>query len=357
MKSQRYIRQTVLPEFGPSAQEKLFQSSVLVVGAGGLGLPVLQYLTAMGFGTLGVVEFDSVEESNLHRQILFGDADINKSKLAVLKEKLPAQNAEVQFQFFEEKLAPSNALKLLQPFDVIVDCSDNFPTRYLINDACVILKKPFVYGAIQGFEGQVSVFNHQNGPTYRCLFPSMPDAGQIPDCNTNGVLGVVPGIIGNLQALETVKLLTGVGQVLSGVLLIFDALHQDYRKVHFSRKTEHTEINTLRESYQPKNAHSLEEVDLDEILLSGWSNNDLMVDVRTEEEFERFHLEKSVNIPLDRLEDALNKIDPDKSIYLLCQSGVRSLKACRIVKKNWPQARVIQVRGGLQNSAYASEYS
>lgn len=346
MSHSRYIRQTILPEFGEAGQKALSKSAVLVVGAGGLGLPVLQYLTAMGVGNLGVVEYDRVEESNLHRQVLFDAADVGKSKTEVLKRKLPEQNSEIHFHFFEEKLHPSNALNIIRPYDVVVDCSDNFPTRYLINDACVLLQKPFVYGAIQGFEGQVSVFNYQNGPTYRCLYPQMPQASQIPDCNTNGVLGVLPGIIGNLQALETIKLIAGIGELLSGKLLIFDGLSQDFRKINFKRKPL-AEIKKLQENYSLND--TMLQMTLRDLLSLPQTENKMLIDVRTPHEFEQFHLEGSVNFPLDALTDSLHEIDPGKNLYLLCQSGVRSLKACQILKRNLPQAQIFQISDGLQS--------
>lgn len=346
MSHSRYIRQTVLPEFGVAAQEALSRSAVLVVGAGGLGVPVLQYLTAMGVGNIGVVEYDKVEESNLHRQVLFDEKDVGKSKIEVLKRKLRAQNSQIHFSFYEEKLQPSNAIDIIRLYEVVVDCSDNFPTRYLINDACVLLQKPFVYGAIQGFEGQVSVFNHQNGPTYRCLYPQMPQAGQIPDCNTNGVLGVLPGIIGNLQALETVKLIAGKGELLSGKLLIFEGLSQDFRKINFTRKP-NADIKKLLPNYSLQG--TVQQITLNDLLTMRQTGNEILVDVRSPEEFEQFHLEGSVNFPLQTLAGKLQEINPEKKMYLLCQSGVRSLKACQILKSAYPQAQIFQISDGLQS--------
>ena len=224
MNANRYIRQTLLKGFGVKAQEKLKQAKVLVVGAGGLGVPVLQYLNAMGVGVLGIVESDTIDLSNLQRQVIYGEGDVGLSKLAVIKQKLEAQNSETKINAYDTFLHKDNALEIIKNYDLVVDATDNFPTRYLINDACVLLNKPFVYGALHEFEGQVSVFNYKSGPTYRCLFPTMPSKGEMPDCNENGVLGIVPGIIGNLQALEAVKVITGIGKPLSGTLLIFDEI-------------------------------------------------------------------------------------------------------------------------------------
>ena len=232
----RYLRQTSLKDFGEVGQAKLTEGRVLVVGLGGLGLPVLQYLNAMGVGTLGLMDQDVVELHNLQRQVLYTEKDLGKQKLDVAHEKLQEQNSSTILRTHDSFLTKENALTIIKDYDVIVDATDNFPTRYLINDACVILNKPFVYGALHGFEGHVSVFNYNNGPTYRCLYPNMPTSDEIPDCNENGVLGVVPGIIGTLQALEAVKILTGVGEVLSGRLLLFNGLDQHVGKNCFQSK-------------------------------------------------------------------------------------------------------------------------
>ncbi|CAG0909668.1 unnamed protein product, partial [Cyprideis torosa] len=205
MSPERYSRQTILKDFGSEAQQKLLVAKVLVVGAGGLGVPVLTYLNAMGVGTLGIVDADTISLTNLHRQVLYDEVEIGDSKAKVASMKLKAQNPATELIIHDCFLTVENALSIVGEYDLIVDATDNFPARYLINDACTILKKPFVYGALHGFEGQVSVFNFHGGPTYRCLFPKMPSANEVPDCNEHGVLGVIPGIIGNLQALEAVK--------------------------------------------------------------------------------------------------------------------------------------------------------
>ena len=227
----RYSRQTILPEFGEEGQAKLLSSSVLVVGAGGLGAPVLLYLAAAGVGRIGIVEGDAVDESNLQRQILYRTHHTGSAKAEVAFNELVALNPEISIQVFPDYLTKENALSILREFDLIVDGSDNFATRYLVNDACVILKKPFVYGAIYKFEGQVSVFNYQNGPTYRCLFPVPPDPSTVPNCSEIGVLGVLPGVIGTLQATEALKVLAGIGEVLSGTLLTYDALSMSFMKI------------------------------------------------------------------------------------------------------------------------------
>src|SRR5690606_29386865 len=247
----RYIRQTQLKGFGPSGQKRLAEAKVLVVGLGGLGLPALQYLNAMGVGNLGLMDRDTIELHNLQRQVLYGDQDVGRPKLAVAHERLRQQNPTTRFRLHDCFLTAGNALEIIRDYDLVVDATDNFPTRYLIDDACVILRKTFVYGALHGFEGQVSVFGHQGGPTYRCLYPKMPGAAELPDCDTHGVLGIVPGIIGNLQALEVVKIVTGIGEVLSGKLLLFDGLAQTYTKIGFKADPVNLGRKELQASYGP----------------------------------------------------------------------------------------------------------
>ena len=224
MNRERYTRQTTLKGFGQEGQQKLADAKVLVIGAGGLGVPVLTYLNAMGVGTIGIMDSDTVSITNLHRQVLYGQSDVGQSKVISALEKLKAQNSDTEIVVYDTFLTTKNALEVIADYDVVVDTSDNFPTRYLVNDACVILNKSFVYGALHGYEGQVSVFNYEDGPTYRCLFPNMPNENEVPNCNEHGVLGIIPGIIGNLQALETIKVITGIGEALSGKLLVFDGI-------------------------------------------------------------------------------------------------------------------------------------
>ncbi|WP_417443608.1 ThiF family adenylyltransferase [Joostella sp.] len=349
MNENRYIRQTVLKSFGVEAQEKLKNAKVLVVGAGGLGVPVLQYLNAMGIGTLGIVEKDTVDISNLQRQVLYGEGDIGLSKLAVITQKLHAQNSETKIQEYHTFLTPENALEIIEKYDLVVDATDNFPTRYLINDACVILKKPFVYGALHEFEGQVSVFNYKGGPTYRCLFPTMPGKGEMPDCNENGVLGVVPGIIGNLQALEVVKVITGIGNTLSGRLLIFDGLKQQYQQISFSSQLENLQRAHLESSYEAVSCdiNTLISVDdFSDFLMKGTPFQ--IIDVRTPAEYEDFHFDNSLNIPLNELLERVSEIDNSKSVYLVCQSGIRSNKALQQLKSKI-SASIFELEGGINN--------
>src|SRR5437899_1226288 len=227
----RYSRHLIMPEVGIDGQRKLKAAKVLCIGAGGLGSPVAMYLAAAGVGTLGIVDFDVVDFSNLQRQILHGTPDVGRSKLASAKDRLAAINPGVKIETYETALSSQNALELFGPYDVIVDGTDNFPTRYLVNDACVLLDKPNAYGSIFRFEGQASVFFAKEGPCYRCLYPEPPPPGLVPSCAEGGVLGVLPGIIGTIQAMETIKLILGIGEPLVGRFLIFDALRMKFREL------------------------------------------------------------------------------------------------------------------------------
>ena len=234
----RYARHIILEGVGGAGQAKLKNSKVLVIGAGGLGSPVLQYLAAAGVGTLGIVEMDKVDLSNLQRQVLYSTAEVGQSKAEAAKARLNALNPHVQVDTFELELTSHNALEILKPYDLILDCTDNFPSRYLINDASVLLNKLLVYGAIQQFEGQVSVFHHNGGPCYRCLFPEPPAPGSVPSCAEAGVFGVLPGVVGSLMATEALKVLLELGQPLSGKLLIYDGLYNTFRTIAFPRRTD-----------------------------------------------------------------------------------------------------------------------
>lgn len=345
----RYQRQTGLANFGPEGQAKLAEARVLVVGLGGLGLPALQYLNAMGVGTLGLVEQDRVELHNLQRQVLYTEADVGRSKLNVTKSRLEAQNSETKIEGFPSFLNPENALEIIAGFDVVLDATDNFSTRYLINDACVLLNKPFVYGALHGFEGQVSVFNYKEGPTYRCLFPTMPRPHEVPNCNENGVLGIIPGIIGNLQALEVVKVLTGIGEVLSGQLLVFDGLRQEYRKINFPAIAENKKITALKEDYGSFFCAPPAFIGAQDFYELYQSNREVsLIDVRSEKEFDEFHLDASINIPLTELENYEASRFTGKPIYLICQSGKRSTTAQQQLQQRFADKTFVSVKGGLQ---------
>lgn len=349
MSTKRYIRQTTLKGFGIEGQAKLQHSSVLVVGAGGLGVPVLQYLNAMGVGTIGIVENDKVELSNLQRQPIYSEQDIGQPKIEVSIQKLQAQNTTTTFHSHAEFLSTHNVLDILKPYDVIVDATDNFPTRYLINDACVILNKPFVYGALHAFEGQVSVFNYKSGPTYRCLFPQMPGKDEMPDCNVNGVLGILPGIIGNFQALEVVKILTGIAESLSGKLLLYDGLAQKIQQVNFQANPENQSRTRLEEHYEHLSCDLSTSVSVEEFVRMLHNPKKFqLVDVRSLEEFADFHLKDSINIPLQELPNRTDEVDVSREVVLICQSGIRSEKALNYLNQQL-DCTIYQLEGGIQN--------
>ncbi|MCK5440477.1 MAG: HesA/MoeB/ThiF family protein [Maribacter sp.] len=357
MNPERYQRQTILKEFGPQAQQKLLEAKVLVVGAGGLGVPVLTYLNAMGVGTLGIVDADEISLSNLHRQVLYNEEEVGQSKVSVSLKKLKDQNSGTNLVAHDTFLTRENALRIVKEYDLVVDATDNFPTRYLINDSCVILKKPIIYGALHGFEGQVSVFNHKGGPTYRCLFPSMPSPEEIPNCNEHGVLGIVPGIIGNLQALEAVKVLTGVGEVLSGKLLLFNGLAQSFQKIKFSAVPANLKIQALQKEYELHCKSDTATIAAEAFEKLMKTDDIQAIDVRTIQEYQEFHIKNTSHCPLAEIEDWKMAIDFSKPIYLICQSGIRSQKALSILHEYKPTAILFNVNGGINKlNTYVAKY-
>jgi len=347
MNQERYTRQIILGDFGPEAQQRLYEAKVLVVGAGGLGVPVLTYLNAMGVGTLGIVDADVISLTNLHRQVLYDENHIGEPKVNVAISKLKAQNPNSDLIAHQVYLTKDNAISILKNYDVIIDATDNFPSRYLINDACVILNKPFVYGALHGFEGQVSVFNHNGGPTYRCLFPTMPSANEVPNCNEHGVLGIIPGIIGNLQALETIKVLSDIGKVLSGKLLLYNGLDQTFQKIGFPLVPSNLKISKLQSVYDFECGSEQDFIEANDLETLLKKKQVQVIDVRTSQEFDTFHLENTLNRPLDEISDWKEQLDYENSIYLLCQSGVRSHKAIEVLKAHNPNATYVNVKGGI----------
>lgn len=357
MNIERYHRQTILKGFGSAGQQKLSSAKVLVVGAGGLGVPVLSYLNAMGVGTLGIVDNDTVSWSNLHRQVLYTEKMVGMPKVVAAQHQLQAQNSDTQINVYQTYLSVSNVLDIIESYDVIVDATDNFPTRYLINDACVMLNKPFVYGALHGFEGQISVFNYDNGPTYRCLFPKMPSADTIPNCNEHGVLGILPGIVGNLQALETIKIITGIGEVLSGTLVLFDGLSQRTQRMKFSLDPENKKIKSLASNYDFDCDVSIKSIEADRLksLLSKGVIE--LLDVRTLNEYEVQHLQGAKHIPLSELETRFGELKLQSPVHVICQSGVRSRKAIRMLQELLPHQEFVNVTGGMNKiDTYADTY-
>lgn len=343
---ERYGRQIILPELGEAGQEKLKQARVLVIGAGGLGCPVLQYLAAAGVGTIGIAEMDVVSESNLHRQILYTSADVGEAKAKVAAAKLTQQNPHVQFELHPQGIHVGNALELVKAYDVVVDGSDNFPTRYLVSDACTILKKPLVFGAISQFEGQLSVFNYNNGPSYRCLFPEPPPAGEVPNCAEAGVLGVLPGIIGTLQATEAIKIICGLGEVASGKLLLLDTLSLTFSSIKFPRTKLADTVTSLQASYGITCAVA-QEVSASE--LQAWQSGGKTVqvlDVRELQEFEAYNIGGDL-VPLSELEDVLDDLVLQPEVVVLCQSGARSKRAIALLEARFPEVQFYNLAGGL----------
>ncbi len=338
----RYTRHTQLKDFGPEAQSKLSDASVLVIGAGGLGIPVIQYLNAMGVGKLTIVDGDKVSLENLHRQVIYGDGDIGKYKAERAEAFLLKQRTDASLEIHTEYLHTDNALKLIEACDLVVDASDNFATRYLINDACIMLDKPFIYGGLHSYEGQVSVFNYKGGPSYRCLFPNEPNAGELPDCNTNGVLGILPGIIGSLMALEAVKVISGREKVLSGKLLIYNGKEQSMEQVAFKRKEDQCAIDSLKSEYAVP--CSLMERTASEVLKD---KDILILDVRSKTEYEKEHLPAAVSAPLEELDAILPTINREE-VHFICETGVRSAEAIRSLSAKYPHKKLIQILGGMQ---------
>lgn len=345
-----YQRQTSLPELGLEGQQKLRDARVLVIGAGGLGCPALTYLAAAGVGTLGIIDFDRVEISNLHRQILFTVADVGRFKAEVAAERLRLLNPHVQIVTHLEGLTRENALSIITEYDLVVDGSDNFPTRYLVNDACVLLNRPLVFGSIYKFEGQVSVFNYQNGPTYRCLYPTPPGEGEVPNCAEVGVLGVLPGIIGSLQAVEAIKIITGLGEVLSGKILLYDALRTSFQTFRFAARPDSRNFTTLQDDYGTTcaiPAVGLEEIEFEELeQILQQRTPPLLIDVREPEEYERFTI-GGTNWPLKTLTQRISELHSHTDLILCCQSGIRSRKAYELLSAALPTHRFRHLKGGV----------
>ena len=352
MNKLRYEKQTRLKGFGLRAQELLHNSKVLIVGAGGLGTPCAQYLNGVGVGTIGLVDEDIISLSNLPRQTLFDEAAIGLFKIDILSQKLAWQNPATNFICYKKFLTPDNALAIIQEFDVIVDASDNFGTRYLINDSCVLLNKPFIYGAVHEFEGHVSVLNYKGGPTYRCLFPESDFANDtILNCDENGVLGVLPALVGTYQAIEVIKIITNIGSPLSGQLLIIDTLSQSHFKMAVSANPENKKITQLKDFYgTPVCSNEVELIDANSLI--DWikiENNLQLIDVRTPNEFANGQWPLSKNIPLADLQFRLSEIDSLLPVVIICQTGVRSSQAAILLKKENSLQKVFSLQGGLSS--------
>jgi molybdopterin/thiamine biosynthesis adenylyltransferase/rhodanese-related sulfurtransferase len=346
---QRYDRQIRLEGFGEEKQRLLQQGSVLVIGAGGLGVPVLQYLTAMGIGRLGVVEQDTISITNLQRQVIYTTADQGEPKLQTAVKRLQQLNPEVDFVLHPAFLTPANALSVIAPYDVVVDCSDNFGTRYLVNDACVILNKPFIYGAIYKYEGQVSVFNYKGSATYRCLFPEPPQAGDMLNCSEIGVLGVLPGIVGCYQANETVKVICGIGAPLANQLLTIDTFYNTHHIFQVKPVAGNHEIRALQKDYEQgvcdaATVQSLSVQELQQWLSTGKPLQ--LLDVRENYEWDICHLPQARHIPMGAVMAALPQLKQQVPVAVLCHHGMRSLAVARQLANAGFQP-VYNVEGGI----------
>lgn len=357
---QRYQRQAILPGFGDAGQFKLLAGSVLVIGAGGLGCPVLQYLAAAGVGSIGIVDHDVVSLSNLHRQVLYRMDDIGKPKAPIAAERLRALNPELNYHVYQEYITPSNIIHIIKDFDVVVDGTDNFATRYLINDACVLLNKPLVFGAISRFEGQVTVFNVPSGREgdcihYRDLFPHPPQDGEVSNCAESGVLGVLPGIIGTFMANEVIKLLAGLGKTLSGSLLTYNALTNDTMQWQLQKREDSdalvppTVAALHKKDYAwecgvPSTDLEIDSASFEEMLKE---KNMALIDVRERHETPLLKRWKHSQIPLSELMKNANEFEAQHIVFI-CQSGKRSITAANWAKQKYNDKKFYSLKGGVE---------
>jgi molybdopterin/thiamine biosynthesis adenylyltransferase/rhodanese-related sulfurtransferase len=357
----RYSRHLIMPEVALDGQKKLKQARVLTIGAGGLGAPLAMYLAAAGVGTIGVVDFDVVDESNLQRQIIHGTSDVGRPKMESARDRIKDINPNVKVETYEEPLTSENALDIFKDYDIIVDGTDNFPTRYLVNDACVLLGKPNVYGSIFRFEGQASVFYAEEGPCYRCLYPEPPPPGLVPSCAEGGVLGILPGAIGTIQATETVKLILGIGEPLIGRLLLYDALGMSFREMKLRKDPncpvcgenptvteliDYQEFCGILQAQAAEQENGVPEItvqDLKQKLDNGEDVN--VLDVRERHEYEVANLGVRL-IPLGELPQRLAELDQDESFAIHCKTGGRSAKAVKLLQDAGFQ-HVYNVKGGI----------
>ncbi len=356
----RYSRHLIMPEVGMEGQQKLKAAKVLCIGVGGLGSPLALYLGAAGVGTLGIVDFDVVDYTNLQRQIIHTTNDVGRKKLDSAAEKLKAINPFLNLRLFETKLTSANALELFREFDIIADGTDNFPTRYLVNDACVLTGKPNVYGSIFRFEGQASVFATEEGPCYRCLYPEPPPPGLVPSCAEGGVLGILPGLVGVIQATETIKLILGVGDSLAGRLLLIDALGMKFRELKLRKNPDcpacgkhrtitklidYEEFCGIRGQEEPA-GNDVPAISVEELKKKLDAKADIFVlDVREPHEYQICNL-KGYLIPVGDLPKRVNELDSSREIIAHCRSGVRSAKAVNFLRRSGFK-KVYNLTGGI----------
>ncbi len=360
----RYSRHLILPEVGLEGQKRLKAASVLCVGTGGLGSPLLLYLAAAGIGRIGIVDFDVVDHSNLQRQVIHGTSWVGKPKIESAKNRIHELNPYCQVDLYETALSSANALDILRPYDIVVDGTDNFPTRYLVNDACVLLDKPNVYGSIFRFEGQATVFNYEGGPNYRDLYPEPPPPGMVPSCAEGGVLGILPGIIGVIQATETVKIVLGKGTTLSGRLVLYDALNMKFRELKLRPNPDRPVIEKLIDYEmfcgipQAKAAEAEQQSMVDEMTVTelkqsidSGAKDFVLIDVRNPNEYEIAKIPGSILIPLPDIEqgkgvEQVKAALEDRRLIVHCKMGGRSAKALAILKESGIDGT--NVKGGIQ---------
>jgi len=341
----QYNRHLILDEIGETGQLKLKRAKVLVIGAGGLGCPILQYLAAAGVGNIGIIDHDTIDQSNLQRQILYSYDDVGQYKAEVAANKLSGLNPFINFEIYLQRLTSEIAIELFSKYDIIVDGSDNFPTRYLVNDAAVLTNKAVVFGSIFKFEGQVSVFNYKKGPTYRCLYPNAPKPNEVPNCSEIGVLGVLPGIIGSLQANEVLKMICGIGDVLSGKLLTYNALTMQQLVLGF-QKNETIQITSLDTDYEflcglPKSSL---EITKDKLEANLEQYN--LLDVREDYERAQYNI-GGQHIPLGELANRANEVSQEKDMVVYCKAGIRSEMAIDILKDKGFTMQLLNLKGGI----------
>lgn len=343
-KSTRYNRQIILPEIGNEGQQKLSKSKVLVIGAGGLGAAILPYLVAAGVGEIGIVDDDFIDVSNLHRQVIYKTSAVGKSKAEEAKLMISELNPEIKVNAFSEKLSGKNAILLFEKYDIIVDATDTISIKYLINDACLATNKPMVYGSIFRFQGQVSVFNYKNGPTYRCLYPD--ENAYALNCEDAGVIGITVGIIGMLQANEVIKMILEKGEVLSGKILVYNILKNEQQKYDFDKTST---IKIAKEDFERKynsSENQIEEIKFDSVLDEIENDAVLFLDVRNEDELPKIEFKNNIQIPLINLENEIEKLNKKQTIYVFCQSGIRSKIAVELLQKYQFQ-NVKSIAGGV----------
>ncbi|MBY0521849.1 MAG: molybdopterin-synthase adenylyltransferase MoeB [Gemmataceae bacterium] len=358
----RYSRHLIMPEVGMDGQKRLKAASVLLIGAGGLGSPLALYLAAAGIGRMGLVDFDIVDFSNLQRQVIHGTPDVGRTKLESARDRLNAINPEVKVDLYSTRLTAANAIDICKPYDIVIDGTDNFPTRYLVNDVCVLLKKPNVYGSIFRFDGQASVFHPPHGPCYRCLYPEPPPPGEVPSCAEGGVLGILPGLIGCIQATEAVKLILGKGEPLIGRLILYDALAMSFREFKVRRNPkcplcgdqptiaqliDYEQFCGMRGQEEPAAAATDGEATVEDLKRRLDRGEDLFIlDVRNPEEIQICRIPGSTVLPLPELPQRFGELDKAREMIVHCKSGMRSQKAIAFLKQQG-FTKLKNLKGGI----------